>query len=45
MTEKMVYAAPKIELIALRDTDIITASGNAGTDDEGFSQYYPDPVL
>ena len=45
MTEKKVYAAPKIEIIALCDTDIITASGNAKPDDDGFSQYYPDPVL
>ena len=45
MTEKKEYVAPKIELIALCDTDIITASGSTKPDDEGFSQYYPDPIF
>ena len=45
MIEKKVYVAPKIEIVALRDTDIITASGYTKPDDDGFSQYYHDPVL
>ena len=45
MIEKKVYVAPKMELVALCGTDIITASGYTKPNDDGFSQYYPDPVL
>ena len=42
MKEKREYNAPEIQIITLKNVDVITASG-ASSSDDGYSQYYPDP--
>ena len=44
MTEKKIYEAPELKIIELKSADVITTSGIPHRDD-GYSQYYPDPIL
>ena len=45
MTEKKIYDIPKLEILYLDNADVITTSGTVIPDDDGYSDYYPDPIL
>ena len=45
MEKKSIYDSPKMTVIILNNTDVIATSGAPIPDDDGYSQYYPDPVL
>ena len=44
MKEKNVYNVPEIKVVFLDDADVIATSQQI-PDDDGYSQYYPDPIL
>ena len=43
MMEKNVYSIPEADIVFFEDADIIETSGTTEPDDDGYSQYYPDP--
>ena len=45
MTEKKIYDVPKLEILYLDNVDVIATSGTVIPDDDGYSEYYPDPIL
>ena len=44
MEKKSIYDVPEMKVIILGNTDVIaTSSALFPDDDDGYSQYYPDP--
>ena len=43
--EKNLYNIPEIKFIDFCDADVIATSGVVIPDDDGYSEYYPDPIL
>ena len=45
MEKKNIYDVPEMNVVILGNTDVIATSTVIDPDDDGYSQYYPDPVL
>ena len=43
MEMKSLYDIPEMNVVILDNTDVIATSTAPAPDDDGYSQYYPDP--
>ena len=45
MMEKNLYNIPELKILYLDNAEVIATSNAIIPDDDGYSEYYPDPIL